>query len=164
MLFGNAYVNIVAAQFGAPFRRKPEHARRSRRQHRNFSAFSRIAFADFVQQKVISQIVVIFPAAEVSRLFAALHVKRHAPMPRFLVFFRRLVAFAFQRVKVDNYRFRAVFNLSECRNQRLNVVAVGNVQIIVPQCLKQIGLRFAVALAQLLQVIVKPAVISAIDI
>ena len=153
MLFGNADVNEVPAEFLAHVRRHADSARST-----GVDEDDLFVFGDFFLQVIDRNAVVVF-AAEVNGRIAGSNVEGNAPVPGFLVFFRRFVTFAFFGMNMQNRRLVRVFDFFHQRRQFGNVVALFQITVIEPESLKHVALGFSAGLAQQPQVAVQAAVV-----
>ena len=81
-------------------------------------------------QKIIScNRAVIFPVKAEFRL-TRFNIKRHTPMPRFLIFFCKGKAFTLLSDNMNYYRFLAILYFLKSRNKLLNIISVFHKNII----------------------------------
>ena len=79
-------------------------------------------------------------------------------MPLFFVFFGKAIAFAFQRVHMNDDRVTDIFHFAENFDQGGDIVSVFLVNIIEPPGFEEVVFRFAVRFAQKFQVFVNASV------
>ena len=96
---------------------------------------------DFLHQIIAENAAVRFATSPIH--YATRNIKRCCPVENFLGIFGEAVAFALERVDVNDHGLRGILHLPESRNKRFDVVTLFYIQVIEPSPITAMTLPFS---------------------
>ena len=152
LLLCDAHIDVLRAERCAVGGREPDAAHRARREEDKVRVPLCLCLDEVHRRREEGIGVRLLQRARFD-------VKRHTVVPRLRVFLGKFVALALLRMDVDDDGRLAVLYRAERSDQRLAVVAVGDVAVVEAHRAKEVILRRAVRLAQAAKLLIHTAVV-----